>query len=162
MFVYYNSLQIIFSYPGYQRFSKRIEPWSDKKRREKERRWENLWLPTTVDWSNYCTNIFELGFNTASWLEEPYSILWFAVVNWQVCVMILVTPIIGLPTTRSFLLPLLSLPSLHGKRNLWDQGNIFLQIMEIISSMNIITYLHVPCDIFIQLLWATHWISQWN
>ena len=35
-------------------------------------RWENLWLPATVDWY-YRTNRFELGSTSdpASWLEEP-------------------------------------------------------------------------------------------
>ena len=55
-------------YPGCQRFSKRraMKRWEEKR----ERRWENLWLPTTVDWS-YDTNRFELGSKSdpASWLE---------------------------------------------------------------------------------------------
>ena len=48
----------------------REEPWRGEKRRE--RRWENLWLPATVDWS-YRTNRFELGSRSdpASWLEQP-------------------------------------------------------------------------------------------
>ena len=67
----------------------REEPQRGDKQSTKQRgekRWENLWLPTTVDWS-YRTNRFELGSRSdpASWLEEPYSILWLVVVNWQVC-----------------------------------------------------------------------------
>ena len=59
-----------------------------------EKRWENLWLPATVDWS-YRANIFELGSRSdpASWfIEEPYSIFWLAIVNWQVfCYWLLVS-----------------------------------------------------------------------
>ena len=55
-------------------------------RGERERRWENLWLPTTVNWS-YCANRFGLGSRSdpASRLEGPYTVLWLALVNWQVC-----------------------------------------------------------------------------
>ena len=43
------------------------------KREKIEKRWENLWVPATVDWS-YRANRFELGSRSdpASWLEEPY------------------------------------------------------------------------------------------
>ena len=47
---------------------------SEAVKREKiDKRWENLWLPVTVDWS-YRANRFELGSRSdpASWLEEPY------------------------------------------------------------------------------------------
>ena len=79
----FDYIQHVMTYPGYQRFFRRAaKRWEEKR----ERRWENLWLPVTVDWS-YHGNRFELGSrsDTASWLEEPYSILWLARVNWQVC-----------------------------------------------------------------------------
>ena len=69
-------------------FLREERPWSSDKRsgeERREKRWENLWLPKTVNWP-YCANRFELGSrcDPASWLEEPYSKLWLAVVNWQV------------------------------------------------------------------------------
>ena len=100
----------------------REEAINGDKRREKREKWENLWLPMTVDWS-YCANRFELGSRSdpASWLEEPYSVLWLAVVlYWQVCCYWL--PVnwshdvdchmivrFTSPATRGFLSPLLSL-----------------------------------------------------
>ena len=98
----------------------------------------SMWLSTTVNWS-YHTNRFELGSRSdpASWLEEPFSILWLAVVNWQVCYVFLFINLVMLidtyrsmivrivsPAIRGFLLPLLSqscLLSLCTKENLWDQ-----------------------------------------
>ena len=75
----------MLKHSGYQRFSKTR---AAKRREEKrgEGRGENLSLSLTVDWS-YSPNRFELGSRSypASWLEEPYSILWLALVNWQVC-----------------------------------------------------------------------------
>ena len=61
-------------YPGSQRFSKRRATKHEAVKREKiDKRWENLWLPATVNWS-YHANRFELGSrpDPASWLEEPY------------------------------------------------------------------------------------------
>ena len=110
-----------------------IKWWREKR----ERRWENLWLPTTVDWS-YRANRFELGSRSdpASWLEEPYSVLWLAVVNWQVCCYWLLDNNwshdvdchmivrFASPTTRGFLSPLLSF--FAATENLWDQGSFVL------------------------------------
>ena len=43
----------------------------EQQEEKREKRWENLWLPTTVDWS-YRANRFELGSKSdpASWLED--------------------------------------------------------------------------------------------
>ena len=65
---------------GCQRFSKRRAMKLQEEKRN--RRWENLWWPATVDWS-YHANRFELGSRSdpASWLEEPYGVLWLTLVN---------------------------------------------------------------------------------
>ena len=111
------------------------EPWSGNKWSakwwgEREKRWENLWLPATVNWS-YCANRFELGSRSdpISWLGEPYSVLWLAVANWQVCCYWLVVNWshdvdchmivrFASPATKGFL------SLLWVKENLWDQGNL--------------------------------------
>ena len=127
-------------YPGCQRFSKRraMRRWE-----EKRERWENLWLPETVDWC-YCANRFEVGSRSdpASWLDEPYSVLWLAlIVNCQVCCYwwLLIdsrdsyrSMIVRFasPATRSLLLPLLFLSFLFAaKENLWDQGTLLLELI---------------------------------
>ena len=112
------------------------------KREKIDKRWKNLWLPTTVDWS-YRANRFDLGSRSdpASWLEEPYSVLWLAVITDR-CVVIgclLIDLVILIdsyrsmivtfasPVTRGFL-SLLDFPSLSrlfaAKGNLWDQGTM--------------------------------------
>ena len=120
------------SYPGSQRFSKgrstKCDKQSAKRWRERiEKRWENLWLPATVDWS-YRANRFELGSRSdpASWLEEPYRCVVIG------CLLIDLVMLIDTyrsmivrfasPATRGLLSPL-SLSSLFAaKENLWDQG----------------------------------------
>ena len=103
-------------------------------RRGEKRRYEKTsGCPATVDWS-YRANKFELGSrsNPVSWLEEPYGVLWLAVVNWQLryvvigCLLIDVMMLIDTyrsmivrfasPATRGFLSPLLSLSSLRDER----------------------------------------------
>ena len=108
------------------------------KREKIDKRSENLWLPTTVDWS-YRANRFELGSRSdpASWLEELYSVLWLAVVNWQVCCYWLLVNLIlwciidsyrsmlvrfALPATRGFISPLLSLSCLVSSRRKKTSG----------------------------------------
>ena len=122
----------------------REEAISGDKRREKREKWEDLWLPMTVDWS-YCANRFELGSRSdpASWLEEPYSVLWLAVVlYWQVCCYWLpvnwshdvdchmIVRFIS-SATRGFLSPLLSLFSQQkktsGTRVVWYRGQSLSQ-----------------------------------
>ena len=79
-----------------------------------DKRWENLWLPATVDWS-YCVNRFELGSrpDPASWLEEPYrcAIIGCLLINLEMLIDTYRSMIVRFasPATRGFLSPLLSL-----------------------------------------------------
>ena len=97
---------------------------SEAVKREKiDKRWENLWLPATVDWS-YRANRFELGARSdpASWLEEPYRCV---TIGWLLIDLLMLidsyrSMIVRytLWVTWGFLLPLrsLSLLSLCGER----------------------------------------------
>ena len=80
--------------------------------REKiDKRWENLWLATTVDWS-YRANRFELGSRSdpVSWLEEPYRCVVIGCLLIDSYRSMIVR--FASRATRGFLLPLLSLSCL--------------------------------------------------
>ena len=111
------------------------------KREKIEKTWENLWLPTTVDWS-YRTNRFELGSRSdpASWLEEPYRcvIIGCLLIDLMMLIDSYCSMIVRFTSwvTRGFLSPLfcLLLDILFvAKENLWDQGTLIDKLMKIMT-----------------------------